>query len=212
MDDKEWKLSSSTQTLLNISVTLFSLILLYLPKTKCLFIFSPIIVAATVLFLILLRCSTPQKIKPQPQFRADDDQIEAGAVTKSSLDYNFADFDVRQFRSFLEWDVGAPLEVIYEEEDPENEDEESNNNNTCLQRHTSLSRYFPESDSDTSSSDEYPDWDSPGRINCCNWDEDDTNGLIEISLDSKKYSDFEQDDSMFEIDISPASSSRIPAS
>uniref|UniRef100_A0A7N0VNA5 Uncharacterized protein n=1 Tax=Kalanchoe fedtschenkoi TaxID=63787 RepID=A0A7N0VNA5_KALFE len=205
MDDPGliWR-RGGAQPLVSIVVTLWSLALLYLPGW--LLVFSPVLVAGTALFLVLLRCSAAQGIDLEPEHvQEPEPEPEASLSSKSEVDFQKPLFVLD---SFVEWDVRAPLEVIYEEES-ENEDGETAA--SCLRRHTSLSRYFPESDSDTSDSDEYPDWDSPGRA-WFKWDEEETNGLIEISLESKKAADFETEENMIEIDISPASPFQIPAS
>ncbi|XP_027347348.1 uncharacterized protein LOC113858795 [Abrus precatorius] len=119
---------------------------------------------------------------------------------------------------FVEWNVKAPLEVIYEEygegeeaEDDPNEKEE--NRNMGILRYPSLSRYYPESDSDSSSESEFPaigDWDSPEDV-CFRWDEEeegDREGLIEIALDGckmKRALEFHfEEENLIEIDISPS--------
>ncbi|GAU33529.1 hypothetical protein TSUD_386740 [Trifolium subterraneum] len=110
--------------------------------------------------------------------------------------------------SFVEWNVKAPLEVIYEGEETEDVHVSNENHVAAILRHSSLSRYYPESDSDSSSEDEFPameDWDSPENM-CYRWDEEDREGLIEIALDGckKKTLGFQfEEENMIEIDISP---------
>ncbi|KAK7362952.1 hypothetical protein VNO77_05077 [Canavalia gladiata] len=133
---------------------------------------------------------------------------------------------------FVKWDVKAPLEVIYEEygegeeagDDDPNEKEE--NRNMGFVRYPSLSRYYPESDSDSSSESGFPAWDSL-EDGYFMWDEEkeeeeeeddddedeeeeeDREGLIEIALDGCKmkraleYFHFEEEN-LIEIDISPS--------
>jgi len=112
--------------------------------------------------------------------------------------------------SFVEWNVRAPLEVIYEEYEDEEKCDDPNkkeeNWNTGSSNYPSLSRYYPESDSDSSSDGEFPakeDWDSPEE-----WEEEDREGLIEIALDGSKMMkrDLEfqyEEENLIEIDISP---------
>lgn len=109
--------------------------------------------------------------------------------------------------SFLEWDVRAPLEVIYEEyegEDAgENDSRESQMN--IIQRYASLSLFYPESDSDASSEGDYPasgGWDSPEDMCDFRWEGDDREGLIEIALDEKRNCVVDEDN-LIEIDLSP---------
>ncbi|KAJ1390386.1 hypothetical protein SESBI_37479 [Sesbania bispinosa] len=116
---------------------------------------------------------------------------------------------------FVEWNVKAPLEVIYEEyegeeagDDPNEREEERN---MGILRYPSLSRYYPESESDSDSSSEggFPaigEWDSPEE-GCFGWEEEDREGLIEIALDGCKMKrDLEfhfEEENLIEIDISP---------
>lgn len=105
---------------------------------------------------------------------------------------------------FLNWDVGAPLEVIYEAYEEEKEGEEvqndtfSNNGGckagTIIEKYyPSLSGYYPESDSDTdldSDSDSNSNLESSSST--ISWDEyydDEKEGLIEITLDNYGYYD-----------------------
>ncbi|KAL0442830.1 UNVERIFIED_CONTAM: hypothetical protein Slati_2005700 [Sesamum latifolium] len=115
--------------------------------------------------------------------------------------------------SFVEWDVRAPLEVIYEEyegDDAEETDGVSQGKRESemqiIQRYASLSLFYPESDSDTSSEGDFPtdgNWDSPDNM-CFRWEEeDDRDGLIEIALDEKRNSEVEEEN-LIEIDLSPA--------
>lgn len=109
---------------------------------------------------------------------------------------------------FVEWDVRAPLEVIYEEYEGEETGDDSNkreeSRNMGILSYPSLSRYYPESDSDSSS--DIGDWDSPEDI-CFRWDEEDREGLIEIALDGSKMKrelEFQyEEENLIEIDISP---------
>lgn len=118
---------------------------------------------------------------------------------------------------FVEWNVKAPLEVIYEgyegeedEMDPNEKDshEEHEKEVLGLGRQPSLSLYYPESDSDTSSDGDFSvtgAWDSPENM-CYKWVEDDREGLIEIALDGNKRSGLQfqvEEDNLIEIDISP---------
>lgn len=118
---------------------------------------------------------------------------------------------------FVEWNVKAPLEVIYEgyegeedEMDPNEKDnhEEHEKEVLGLGRQPSLSLYYPESDSDTSSDGDFSvtgAWDSPENM-CYKWEEDDREGLIEIALDGNKRSGLQfqvEEDNLIEIDISP---------
>lgn len=124
--------------------------------------------------------------------------------------------------SFAQWNVRAPLEVIYEayegdEDDVDNQNEKEENRVMGLQRYPSLSLYYPESDSDTSSDFDFPatgEWDKPENM-CFKWEEEDREGLIEISLDingNKSGMDFHgEEDNLIEIDISHQETLNPPA-
>ncbi|XP_021866872.2 uncharacterized protein [Spinacia oleracea] len=123
----------------------------------------------------------------------------------------------------LEWDVGAPLEVIYEAYEGEEEGEEEEQNDAfcktgILKRYPSLSRYFPESDSDSDSSSSSISSDE---------EEEEREGLYEIALGNYGFNNgdkrvinmlmmptkrgdqklvdhyFDDEDNLIEIDISP---------
>jgi len=127
-------------------------------------------------------------------------------------------------KTFVGWEVGAPLEVIYEAHDGEEEEDEDNNdafqsNGNCtdkINRYPSLSRCYPESDSDSDSECSSSSWE--GEL----WDGDEgREELIEIALDCygdhkgiKKIvyqevqvdDDDDDEDNLIEIDISPTRS------
>ncbi|KAG4999406.1 hypothetical protein JHK87_020478 [Glycine soja] len=123
---------------------------------------------------------------------------------------------------FVEWNVKAPLEVIYEEYGEGEEAGDDANENVGIMRYPSLSRFYPESDSDSESESEFPaigDWDSPEDLEF-RWgeeeeddgdddeEEEDREGLIEIALDGckrKRNLEFNFDEeNLIEIDISPS--------
>ena len=87
-------------------------------------------------------------------------------------------------------------------------DKNENNLNPThvIERYPSLSLYYPESDSDSSSSETdflaIGEWVSSEKI-CYRWEEEDREGLIEIALD-KRDLDFhgEEEENLIEIDIS----------
>nr|GEX22115.1 hypothetical protein CTI12_AA453190 [Tanacetum cinerariifolium] len=65
----------------------------------------------------------------------------------------------------LEWNMKAPLEIIYEAYEGEEEEDEENNDNNMVsndkeivgcERYPSLSLYYPESDTDSSSDSNFP--------------------------------------------------------
>ncbi|XP_027339458.1 uncharacterized protein LOC113853169 [Abrus precatorius] len=105
---------------------------------------------------------------------------------------------------FVEWNVKAPLEVIYEVEETEQDPNEKQH----MGIFPSLSCYYPETDSENSSGSEFPameNWDSPEKMSF-RWDEEDREGLIEIALDGckKRTVEFQfEEENLIEIDISP---------
>lgn len=108
--------------------------------------------------------------------------------------------------SFVEWNVKAPLEIIYEDDE---EDDESENRFKGIERYPSLSLYYPESDTDCSSDDDFAmdmmNWEARESASAtCRWDEMGEE-LIEIALDGKGRSQFfnDEEDSLIEIDIFP---------
>ncbi|KAI3732071.1 hypothetical protein L1987_63268 [Smallanthus sonchifolius] len=119
---------------------------------------------------------------------------------------------------FIEWNMKQPLEIIYEAYEGEEEVvEDSNENNMvssdpCVlrcERSSSLSMYYPESESASSSDDEFPvneKWETHESV-FFKWEaeEDEREELIEISLDhyGKRSIEFCQDeeDNLIEIDI-----------
>lgn len=121
------------------------------------------------------------------------------------------------------WNVRAPLEVIYEEygegeDEDENEEEEDRNDGILnekierrvlgIERYPSLSMYYPESDSDSSSEGDFEvigNWESSEGA-FFKWNEEDREELIEIALDGKRNCGvcLVEEDNLIEIDIFPA--------
>ncbi|KAG6416543.1 hypothetical protein SASPL_123975 [Salvia splendens] len=107
--------------------------------------------------------------------------VEAANYLVEIYEENFRSHGSDQKKE-TEWDVRAPLAVIYEE--CEGEDDNSESQMDSIRRYASLSLFYPDSDSDASS-------------------EGDREGLIEITLDEKRRNcDFEEDN-LIEIDLSP---------
>lgn len=105
------------------------------------------------------------------------------------------------------WDLKAPLEIIYEAYEGEDEDDR-NAGFLGIEKYPSLSLYYPESDTDSSSDGGFPaigDWESPEKMGF-RWEDEDREGLIEIALDGKRRTQFFnfEEDNLIEIDISPA--------
>ncbi|XP_052200956.1 uncharacterized protein LOC127807282 [Diospyros lotus] len=238
-----WKTLShlSSNPLFSILVTVYALVFLYFPGHLLRVVFSPVLISTGTLLLTLLRLGANQTAEnesminsaepePTPSDHLDsaDDQdckwVSSKTNVESRSDMGFClelDLDPEPGpfyaeSSFVEWNVGAPLEVIYEleyegEEEEQNDDVPAGNQDTrpsSMERYPSLSLYYPETDSDTSSDGGFPDaggWNTLEGI-CIRWDEEDREGLIEITLDGKRRSEqfhFEEEN-LIEIDISPA--------
>ncbi|KAJ0460980.1 hypothetical protein HanHA89_Chr16g0667121 [Helianthus annuus] len=130
---------------------------------------------------------------------------------------------------FLKWNMKAPLEIIYEayegeeeedEEEEEEEEEKEDDNNEMnmvytdtyfseIERYPSLSMYYPESETDSSSDDDFPmnrKWETHESV-FFKWEkeDDDREELIEISVDLYEKRSIElcraEEDNLIEIDI-----------
>ncbi|KAI3456340.1 hypothetical protein Pfo_013003 [Paulownia fortunei] len=231
----------SSDSLFSTIVTLYTLVLLYFPSLFLQFIFSPVTFSTLILLLYLLRLGATQKSTPErnesdsAEFNSteslpqqiheflDRDHKWASPVSNTGTEVELRssyepdpNHNLHPFYadSFVEWDVRAPLEVIYEEYEGEDAQEndgvseakrESEMN--IIQRYASLSLFYPESDSDASSEGDFRTsghWDSPENM-CFRWEEeeDDREGLIEIALDEKRNSEVDEEN-LIEIDLSPA--------
>ncbi|XP_071933471.1 uncharacterized protein [Coffea arabica] len=216
-------------------ITLCILIFLYFPTLFLSIIFSPVLISTSILLLSLLRLGAIQRtitsqeetLKENDPISAefsvthdDDHHVDRGWVSSKSkessengLGSDFCNMPT-SFRtdSFVEWDVGAPLEVIYEEYEGQEDDEDDvlegkrDAQMAVIERYASLSKFYPETDdSDSSSDEDFPairDWD-PQENMCFRWEGEDRDGLIEIKLEGKGYSDGEEEN-LIEIDLSPA--------
>ncbi|XP_044496016.1 uncharacterized protein LOC123218587 [Mangifera indica] len=185
-------------------LTLYILILLYFPRLFFRIILSPVPIITLTLLLSLLRFGTAQKQLQQTRTRtptnctpeAADQLLCDSNNSHDRQDHKWACAEKctltpgpRFEDSFIEWNVTAPLEVIYEasEEGKEEEIEGNNKDPTRLgiERYPSLSLYYPESDSDSSSNGDYPaigEWGSPESVRL-QWEDEDREGLIEIAVD-----------------------------
>ncbi|XP_038883304.1 uncharacterized protein LOC120074292 [Benincasa hispida] len=201
--------STTSHPLFSTLLSFSALILLYFPAFLWTSLLSPPVLLAGLLFLSLLRLGATQCQISQLQSNLSpqqESQASSPAPISSSASASFE-------KSFVQWNVRAPLEVIYEDYEEEEEEEEAQDNKDdpeprrtrSIQWYPSLSLYYPETDSDSSSVDEMENV-------CFMWDEEDEDRdeLIEIDLDNKKKkppSEFFQlepeEDNLIEIDISP---------
>ncbi|GLT83042.1 hypothetical protein SLE2022_013550 [Rubroshorea leprosula] len=199
-------------------VTFYILILLYFPNGLLLkILLSPVFIITGTLLISLLRLGAIQKsqterkekisIAEETDFPQEESKwFECKREPEPEIKLGF-DFDLNPIfeERFVEWDVRAPLEVIYEENEGEDE-VEANKNELCWnkERYPLLSLYYPESDSDSSSETDFPpswDWGSPEKMGLM-WKEEDNEGLIEIALEKKDLDLHGEEENLIEIDIS----------
>ncbi|KAK4399052.1 hypothetical protein Sango_1380700 [Sesamum angolense] len=173
-------------------ITLYTLLLLYFPSLFLQFIFSPVVLSTLILLLYLLRLGAAQNSAP-PRNGSNSAESDSNDPLPQPIQDHKWDSPVELPRSrfepesnpfyadsFVEWDVRAPLEVIYEEyegDDVEENDgvseEKRESEIKIIQRYASLSLFYPESDSDTSSEGDFPtdgNWDSPDNMRL-RWEE-----------------------------------------
>ncbi|KAK7327971.1 hypothetical protein VNO77_22065 [Canavalia gladiata] len=219
-------------------VTFCTLILLYLPHLFWRIVFSPVLILSGVLLLFILRLGALQRSENEAKENTGEsepianeenrtnreekqgkpveteeteslDQVYQWVTSQSKIGLKSQmGFEPSSHfeESFVEWNVKAPLEVIYEGEETEQDTNEKQD--VGILRYPSLSRYYPETDSDSSSESEFPameNWDSPENVSF-RWDEEDREGLIEIALDGCKKRAVEfhfEEENLIEIDISP---------
>lgn len=258
--------SISSSPLVSSIITLYALILLYVPHQFLRILFSPVPIITGILLFALLRLGATQKcddetkksgeeeeealrvLETEPeQSREESKEIATSSEPDPQItdnwpeeDHNWVDYDsetdsepetgfgpdTRFEDSFVGWNLRAPLEVIYEEDEEEDrtvspsvkeeEEEEITKEVVGIERYASLSRYYPESEESENSDDEedgeFPAtgfWDSPESLGF-RWEEEDREGLIEIALDGNKKNDKRggldylhvEEDNLIEIDLS----------
>lgn len=217
----------SSDPLFSCIATFCILIFFYLPHLFWKIVFSPVIILTGVLLFTILRLGAIQKIQHEQkenQLKHDEFVKEENRArkcreekekTRSIKSHKLGERSENEVSSetglessscFVEWNVRAPLEVIYEEYEGEEKWDDANereeNWNMDVSNYSSLNRYFPESDSDSSS--------ESGSPTIEEWDEEDVEGLIEIALDGSKRVKMKMDlefqyeeENLIEIDISP---------
>lgn len=203
---------SSSHTLFSTFITIYILFILYSPSILWRALFSPVLLIAATLLLTLLRSGAGDPSRPDPE-----KEEERTYPTQVSDDLSLANNSFEE--SFVEWDVKAPLEVIYEgdEDSNQNSDLDSDKMDEAqFAGHPSLSMCYPETDQESGSSTDgdfsvIGDWISEHDFSFgwCNPElNHDQDGLIEIAL--KSYGDemmgnnLEEEDNFIEIDIFPA--------
>ncbi|KAE8724236.1 NAD(P)H dehydrogenase B2 isoform 1 [Hibiscus syriacus] len=196
-------LMSSNDPFFSCIITLYILILLYFPQSFSL----KILYILTLLLLSVLRFNAVQRTRTGTGSKRIVNEVEKTEFSQQELKWVGLKSDpeviIRSFEEFfVESDVGAPLEVIFEGFEGEEEGEDYPDPTRVIERHPLLSLYYPESDSDSSSSLEmdFPaigEWISMEKM-CYRWEEEDRDeGMIEIDLDFR-----EEEDNLIEIDIS----------
>ncbi|KAH7857143.1 hypothetical protein Vadar_009521 [Vaccinium darrowii] len=226
--------SLSSHPLFSTLLAFYILVLIYFPSLFLPIVLSPVLISTAILLLTLLRLGSIQrtenefnsiKVTEDPKWVSLESNYESGNENSVVSSTNLMETEVGScsdqnnfyVESFIEWDVRAPLEVIYEEYEGEDEERNDDVRNekaettpvSAIERYGSLSLYYPESDSDGSSDGEdfagFGGWDSPESM-CFMWDEEKGEELIEIAFDGKRTSrevHFEEEN-LIEIDISPA--------
>ncbi|KAF5728639.1 hypothetical protein HS088_TW21G00788 [Tripterygium wilfordii] len=217
--------SLKSNPLFSCIITVHILILLYFPRLFFTIAFSPVLILTGILLSTLLHIGARQELQIENREDGENKSIEVEKPDKSTQVHKWVAYPTKQevgFSSnpdfeetFVEWNVRAPLEVIYEgeeEDDPNDQKGEDPKDPTRflgIERTSSLSMYYPETDSDNSSEcdfSETTEWDSPKRISF-SWEEEDRESLIEIALEDHNKRDLGfhvEEENMIEIDISPA--------
>ncbi|KAI4342957.1 hypothetical protein MLD38_027515 [Melastoma candidum] len=224
------RLSSLSENPLFSSVlTLHILLFLYFPPFLLKLVFSPVTILAFLILVALLWSGSPhgdgRNLNPERGTARATTQEEPLFV--HGREYNFrAELAFLGSSacliddSFVEWDVKAPLDVIYEGYEGEEAGEGkpvSNKDGPVrsgkLEKTSSLEVYYPEADSDTSSEGKLGSvgeggWAEGSRP--FEWEGEEREGLIEIELDFgggrgsvKAYEDSHvEEENMIEIDLS----------
>ncbi|GMJ14155.1 hypothetical protein like AT4G21500 [Hibiscus trionum] len=197
-------LISSNDPFFSCVITLYILILMYFPQSFCL----KILFIFTASLLLSLRFNAVLRIRMETESERIVNEVEKTEFSQQELKWVGLKTDpeiiIRSFEDFfVESDVGAPLEVIFEgEEGEECSNEDHLDPTRVIERQPSLSLYYPESDSDSASSSEMDftsigEWISSEKA-YYQWEEGDREeGMIEIDLDFH-----EDEDNLIEIDIS----------
>ncbi|TKY59345.1 tripartite motif-containing protein 26 [Spatholobus suberectus] len=187
----------SSDPLFSCIVTFCTLVFLYLPHLFLKIVLSPVLILTALLLLSILRLGAIQKSqheRRENQGKPDEPIIyeenrgskcRGEKQSSSPIEPNqtksleqvpqwvhsvtevISEMGFEPSSCFVEWDVKAPLEVIYEEYGEGEEAGDDANENVGIVRYPSLSRFYPESDSDSESESGFPaigDWDSPEDI------------------------------------------------
>ncbi|KAI3745477.1 hypothetical protein L1987_58591 [Smallanthus sonchifolius] len=153
----------------------------------------------------------------QDVYSMESSQVVERGGTRMEMD----SFQVDTTMKFLKWNMKAPLEIIYEAYEGEEEEDEDNSETNMVssgfyvsgfERYPSLTMYYPESETDSSSDDDFPmnrKWETHESM-FFKWEmeNDDREELIEISVDRYEKRGIEfcraEEDNLIEIDIFPS--------
>ncbi|KAL2343948.1 hypothetical protein Fmac_005233 [Flemingia macrophylla] len=231
----------SSDPLFSCVVTFCTLVFLYLPHLFSKIVLSPVLILTAILLLSILRLGAIQKsqnersenepiiykenreegkCKGEKQRRSPVEPDETTSLEQPPKAEVISEMGFESSSCFVKWDVKAPLEVIYEEYGEGEEAGDEANENVGIARYPSLSRFYPESESESDSESSefgFPaigDWDSPEDVGFRWGEEEEREGLYEIALDGykiKKGLEFHfEEDNLIEIDISPSRHRELP--
>ncbi|KAF8411231.1 hypothetical protein HHK36_003778 [Tetracentron sinense] len=205
--------------LFSFVIAFYSLILLYFPRNFLDLVLSPVLISTGILLSTLLRLGAIQGVENEKKSRdpgkidsPNEDHKWVRFITDTETETETEKgFGPKRFQSdsFVEWNVKAPLEVIYEEYDGEEEDDFNKKEDSRvvgIERLVSLSLYCSESDSESSSGGDFSateEWDWPENM-CFRWGEVEREEMIEIPLDGKRNWVYQvEEENLIEIEISP---------
>ncbi|GAV66324.1 hypothetical protein CFOL_v3_09834 [Cephalotus follicularis] len=208
----ELNLISAINPLISCFIALYTPLLLYFPQKLIDILLSPVPILTAILLLSLLRLGATQKTHiTNTAANKQNTGIEAQETAVLLQEHNWVtcqpiacfDPDPGFEEDFVEWDVRAPLEVIYEAHEGEEEEEENDSDHEEYDptRLMWSPLYYPETDSDSSSQG---DLRMSGDL-CFRWGEEDRDWMIEIPLDgdnSRIEMGFHvEEENLIEIDI-----------
>ncbi|KAD4982351.1 hypothetical protein R6Q59_001950 [Mikania micrantha] len=157
------------------------------------------------------------------EFNSHDDYslVSSHVVERVETRMEMSSNQVDTTMNFHKWNMKAPLEIIYEayegvdEEDDDDDDDDDNENMVCIDKHLSkfdnypsLSTYYSESETDSSSDDDFLMIKNLETYKSMfsKWEDYDREELMEISIDYKKKNiEFclVDEDNLIEIEIFP---------
>ncbi|XP_054804114.1 uncharacterized protein LOC129307240 [Prosopis cineraria] len=206
----------SSHPLFSFTVTLCTLILLYLPHLFWKLVLSPVLILTVILLLTILRFGANQRSQneqpgipgtPEPGLNQENRAVAEEKEENENLGIETEDTNclekVQQWitthsETELKSQMGFASECFVESwdvkapleviyEECEGEEAEDPNEKEDTGKYASLSRYYPESESESESDSSSDSGFPPIPANTSfGWDEEDREGLIEIALDGGK--------------------------